>query len=433
MWQERRAPTTVHRANDPRQPYERDRARVIHSAAFRRLQSKTQILGTTEGDFHRTRLTHSMEVAQIGRGLLLMLQSRYPEQREWLPSIELLETISLAHDLGHPPFGHGGEAALNEMMHEYGGFEANGQTLRQLTRLEAHTPTYGLDLTRRSLLGVVKYPVYFEEVARTNWPTEQTDLSRRAWIPPKCIFQTEAPILDWLLKPFCPTDQQRFRAFQVPTQESHGQSVHLLLDTSLMELADDIAYGVHDLEDAVALRLITRTDWQELRANTEELWWQQQEIDNLEQQLFDRSKESGSWRKRAVGGLVHLLVNNVYLAEDPEFKHPLLRYRAKLSSQFMQFLQELKQLVYRHVILSRNVQSSTYRGHHIVTTLFQILSREAELLLPQPFQSRWKVAGTEAEARRVIADYVAGMTDSYANRMYERLLEPGKGSVFDRL
>ena len=116
-WQERRQHQFKTRSRDPRGAYERDRARVIHSAAFRRLQSKTQILGVLEGDFHRTRLTHSMEVAQIGRGLVLQLGKRFPNHQPLLPSLETVETLGLAHDLGHPPFGHGGEAALNCMMH----------------------------------------------------------------------------------------------------------------------------------------------------------------------------------------------------------------------------------------------------------------------------------------------------------------------------
>ena len=113
VWEERFSGESLERKDDPRTPFERDRARVIHSAAFRRLQSKTQILGTSEGDFHRTRLTHSMEVAQIGRGLLLVIERNQPLFQEWLPSTALLETICLSHDLGHPPFGHGGEVVCS--------------------------------------------------------------------------------------------------------------------------------------------------------------------------------------------------------------------------------------------------------------------------------------------------------------------------------
>ena len=170
IWKVRRAPAGVQRQDDQREEYERDRARVIHSSAFRRLQAKTQILGVLEGDFHRTRLTHSMEVAQIGRGLVLSLLRRYPELTDLLPRLEQIETTGLAHDLGHPPFGHGGETALNYAMSKYGGFEGNAQTLRILTKLESHTPEHGLDLTRRALLGILKYPAPYSKLQRTQLP-----------------------------------------------------------------------------------------------------------------------------------------------------------------------------------------------------------------------------------------------------------------------
>jgi dGTPase len=375
-----------------------------------------------------------MEVAQIGRGLRLMLGSRYPELEEWLPSLELLETISLAHDLGHPPFGHGGEIALNRMMIEASGFEGNGHTLRQLTRLEAHTPHFGLDLTRRTLLGVLKYPVLFSEVARRHWPSRQaTEIPRTAWYPPKCLFDHESEILAWILAPLPPTDRERFRSFEAPTENQNGRSRHMALDTSIMELADDIAYGVHDLEDAITLHLITRDHWREVQDKCDTGWWGQEGIEQLATQLFDTSEHSSSHRKQAVGGLVHLLVRSAKLQPDEEFLTPLLAWRAELSSDAQTFLEALKELVTRHVILSSNVQTSTYRGHHIVTKLFEILWTEAALLLPAAFQQRYHQAEDETEARRVVCDYIAGMTDNYANRMYERLLEPGKGSVFDRL
>lgn len=159
---ERRSNHTLERKNDHRTFSERDLARLIHSATFRRLQAKTQVLGIGEGDFHRTRLTHSMEVAQIGKGITKNLLSRCAEQQATdcvLPDSDLMFCVGLAHDLGHPPFGHGGEVALNFCMREHGGFEGNGQTLRILSKIEAHTPNYGLDLSRRVLLGVLKYPV----------------------------------------------------------------------------------------------------------------------------------------------------------------------------------------------------------------------------------------------------------------------------------
>jgi dGTPase len=156
--------------DDHRTPWERDYARVVHSAACRRLQAKTQVLGVGDGDFYRTRLTHSLEVSQIGVSItkrLFRLAQTVKRQRrdteldraalEHLPHPMLVRTICMAHDLGHPPFGHGGEVALNRCMLPYGGFEGNGQTLRIIAKLEKYPEAHGMNLTRRAVLGVIKY------------------------------------------------------------------------------------------------------------------------------------------------------------------------------------------------------------------------------------------------------------------------------------
>lgn len=137
-----------------------DYARVIHSAAFRRLQGKTQILNLGDGDFYRTRLTHSLEVAQIAGGLVQQLRGMAGDHpaAAVLPDRSMIQAIACAHDLGHPPFGHGGEVALNWCMADAGGFEGNGQTLRLLSRPLDAAPEPGVNLTSRSLLGVLKYP-----------------------------------------------------------------------------------------------------------------------------------------------------------------------------------------------------------------------------------------------------------------------------------
>ena len=159
LWSERQGNNT-RRPDEIRSEYERDLSRLIHSSAFRRLQSKTQVLGLGESDFYRTRLTHSMEVAQIGRGIVQYINEseRFSKYKEYLPNMSLITAICLAHDIGHPPFGHGGEVALNYCMREYGGFEGNGQTLRILGKLDKYTEKHGLNPTRRMLLGVLKYP-----------------------------------------------------------------------------------------------------------------------------------------------------------------------------------------------------------------------------------------------------------------------------------
>ena len=155
------------RENDYRTPYQRDRARIIHSAAFRRLQSKTQILAIRQNDYSRTRLTHSLEVAQIGNGIVHQLKHSSPADaafQKWFADDALIETVCLSHDIGHPPFGHGGEVALNFMMQDHGGFEGNAQSLRILGKRGSYSPTYGMDVTRRALLGILKYPVLYHDV-----------------------------------------------------------------------------------------------------------------------------------------------------------------------------------------------------------------------------------------------------------------------------
>lgn len=180
IWKKRRKPN-VKRENEHRSEYERDFARLVHCASFRRLQGKTQVLGLGDSDFYRTRLTHSMEVAQVGAAISDHMRSRIQKRQKifveenfntelprytinrLLPTAHLMSAIGLAHDLGHPPFGHGGEAALNYCMRHYGGFEGNGQTLRILSCLEKYVDGYGLNPTRRLLLGVLKYPVSYSQ------------------------------------------------------------------------------------------------------------------------------------------------------------------------------------------------------------------------------------------------------------------------------
>ncbi|MEC7886256.1 MAG: anti-phage deoxyguanosine triphosphatase [SAR324 cluster bacterium] len=436
-WKERRAPAGIQRQEDQREEYERDRARVIHSSAFRRLQAKTQILGVLEGDFHRTRLTHSMEVAQIGRGLVLNLQKRFPELNDLLPRLEQIETTGLAHDLGHPPFGHGGETALNCAMADYGGFEGNGQTLRILTRLESHTPENGLDLTRRTLLGVLKYPAPYSNLCSTSPPgttDKSVDLNfQHTWEPPKCFLDTEQEVFNWILAPLSNSDQVRFCEYTHPTRHSHGRSVHKALDTSLMNLADDIAYGIHDFEDGIVLRLLTPEHWQEVAKQLDQKWAEKNDLLKIETKLFTRTDNSGYSRRLAVGALVHALISSAELKLNEEFEEPLLGWNVVLPEEPQRFLKGLKEMVSRHVIQLNTVQAATFKGRKIVLSLFDALSAEPEMLLPSSFQLLWKEAKSDLQQKRIICDFIAGMTDQYANRFFERLFLPGHGSVFDRI
>ncbi len=436
-WKERRAPNGLQRPNDQREEFERDRARVIHSSAFRRLQAKTQILGVLEGDFHRTRLTHSMEVAQIGRGLVLNLAFRYPHLKDLLPTLEQIEINGLAHDLGHPPFGHGGEIALNFLMSGFGGFEANGQTLRILSSLESHTPKYGLDLTRRSLLGILKYPVPYSRLCRKKPPEENgsdnESIAVQDWKPPKCYLDTEEKVLNWIFLALTDSDRQLFCEQSFPTYHSHGFALNKALDTSLLNLADDIAYGVHDLEDGIVLRLLNLDHWETAVKNVDKKWAADNNLLDIENNLFSSTKDSGHSRKQAVGALVHGLVSSVELEKNENFEEPLLQWNAVLPQEPNNFLKSLQETVWHNMIQLNTVQAATYKGRKIVLSIFEALSSDPEMLLPRSFQSLWESAKSEQEQKRIICDYISGMTDQYANRFYQRLFLPGHGSVFDRL
>ena len=201
IWLERRLKKVSKRQQDHRDPFQRDRARILHSAAFRRLQSKTQVMGRGQSDFYRTRLTHSLEAAQIGSGISSQLRWKYPTLCHALfPDTDsLIEAICLAHDIGHPPFGHGGEVALHYMMRKHGGFEGNGQTFRIVARLEPFSEHHGMNLSRRTLLGLMKYPQILEQL---NQPRRNTDidnfrqLKASEWHPPKGLYSDDSEIID---------------------------------------------------------------------------------------------------------------------------------------------------------------------------------------------------------------------------------------------
>lgn len=195
IWEKRFEPNDTRAKTDIRSEWERDYARLVHSSAFRRLQSKTQVLGLGESDFYRTRLTHSMEVAQIGTGIVHWLKEKHKDDTEIstaLPCSALMNTICLAHDIGHPPFGHGGEVALNICMRDYGGFEGNGQTLRILSKLDKYTEKNGMNPTRRTLLGVLKYPASYNDTVQDSaygeLPNQRWLCKANKQLPPKMLF-----------------------------------------------------------------------------------------------------------------------------------------------------------------------------------------------------------------------------------------------------
>jgi len=389
-WNARRLPQE-RAPNDHRPFQERDRSRIIHCAAFRRLQAKTQVLGIGESDFHRTRLTHTMEVAQIGRGIVLELIAVGAKKMYWqfLPDAAQIEAICFAHDLGHPPFGHSGEIALNYAMQVSGGFEGNGQSLRIVSRMEPHTvvensnEVFALHLTRRTLLGILKYPAPYSRVNR-KVPPGSSHFPTKDWKPPKCYLDSENDIVhDWIFDVLSPSDRERFQALkEEPTDHKPGRTLHKSFDSSILELADDIAYGIHDLEDGISLKLISWNDFEEMGKDI--LKWaekcDQKYNKDLRSRLFGLEARSGS-RKLTIGSFIRQLIASIQVYEEAGFDSPLLKYRVKLNDGAKQFLDAVQDLIPKCIIRSQEVQTLEFRGRQIIASIFDALVSDPAYLL----------------------------------------------------
>ncbi|MFQ3267703.1 MAG: dGTPase, partial [Colwellia sp.] len=330
VWLARRLTKVTNRQDDHRDPFQRDRARILHSASFRRLQSKTQVMGSGQSDFYRTRLTHSLEAAQIGSGITAQLRYNQPQlSNELFPNTDsLIETICLAHDIGHPPFGHGGEIALNYMMRDHGGFEGNGQTLRIVARLETFSEHFGMNLTRRTLLGLMKYPQLIETLSKESKPSIATNfrqLKSYEWHPPKGLYSDDQDIIDWILAPLSKIDRALFQSktgqssnlenISLEDTNKHYKTRFKSLDCSIMELADDIAYGIHDLEDAIVTKVVNRDDFErEVIKKLQKIddAWLQEYSETLTEKLFS---DHHHLQKDAIGGLVNYLITAIKLTD----------------------------------------------------------------------------------------------------------------------
>ncbi|WP_101775791.1 anti-phage deoxyguanosine triphosphatase [Pasteurella oralis] len=443
IWQTRFIADTP-REKDHRPAFCRDRGRILHSAAFRCLQAKTQIHAIGENDFYRTRLTHSLEVAQIGSSLAAQMRfadafihlsnqlsveknDLQKQLKGLLPTNDLIESLCFAHDIGHPPFGHGGEVALNYMMRHHGGFEGNAQTFRLLTKLEPYTVEAGMNLTRRTILGIVKYPTILDQSSPQYAElslTENTDpryVKIMDWKPGKGLFRDDLPMFDWLLVPLSEYDRKLFGQWQKARSMANEilKTRFKSLDCSLMELADDIAYGVHDLEDAIVTGVVNLHQWQEaveaLKKSASD--WMRKNIESITANLFS---DQHYLRKNAIGALVNYFITSVRWTLTADFHEPLLRYNAELPTEVKAVLQVFKDFVRKYVILNVETQRIEYKGQRILTEMFQIFESDPERLLPRNTATRWKNAAEQGK-KRIICDYIAGMSDAYALRVYQQL------------
>jgi len=438
-WLERRS-GWKQRSDDGRSVGEIEYGRIVHSASFRRLQGKTQILNLGDSDFYRTRLTHSIEVAQIAVSVTAHLRknTRGGEIEPYLPEAAMIQAIGSTHDLGHPPFGHGGEVALNYCMRKFGGFEGNGQTLRILSTLEKHSEFCGADLTRRALIGTLKYPVVYE-LAKN--PALEPDLAKDTTVvklldrdkskPPKCFMKSEQRVVDWLLSPLSSSDRDMFVAFERSHKDDkHNTPLHKSFDCSIMDIADDIAFGVHDLEDVVALGLLTQ-DQVRREFNDEIACDFISGYSDYQSKRFDFISDlfmGGRKRKQVINRLVGYFIRNCFVAVCEGFSHPFLRFRLQMRPSAKIFLEALKAAVRKYVIFSASVQHLEFKGQQMVLAVFEACQTSPDKILPEEVRRSY-----DQDGMRAICDYVTGMTDTYLLRTYERLYSPRMGSIFDKL
>jgi len=360
--------------HEMRSPFQRDRDRIIHSTAFRRLKHKTQVFVYHEGDHFRTRLTHSLEVAQIARTIARALGL----------DEDLAEAVGLGHDLGHTPFGHAGEEALNAEMQAFGGFSHNDQTLRILTRLEhGYAEFDGLNLTWETLEGTVKH----------NGPLVGPGIERP--VPPSIA------------------EYDRLHPLGLDTFPGP--------EAQIAALADDIAYNNHDIDDGLRAGLFTVADLAEVPLvgpvfgevgarypGLDEARLIHEAIRRLiDRMVRDLVAETG--KRLARSGVK--TVDEVRRLREPV---------AAFSPEMRSHDQALKRFLYERMYRHYRVNRMSSKARRVVRELFQLFLAEPECL---PGEWRTLTRGTEPEAARIIADYLAGMTDRFALDEHRRLFD----------
>lgn len=394
-----------------RTPFERDRARVVHSASLRRLAAKTQVVAPGTDDFVRNRLTHTLEVAQVGRELGKKLGC----------NPDVVDTACLAHDLGHPPFGHNGEAALNEIAADIGGFEGNAQTLRLLTRLEAKAAhpngrSAGLNLTRASLDAATKYP----------WPRFDGGGKFGA-------YADDAEVFDWL--------------------RLGAPGRRLCLEAQVMDFADDVAYCVHDVEDAiVALRLnpgasLDSPVERDVVARLAREWYLRDADEDELLAGLDRLRAFGYWvaeydgSRRTLAALKDMtsqLIGRFCDAAEASThaaygSGSLTRYGADLvvPRETRVEIAIMKGLAAVYVMTARDREPVYVQQRELLHELVDELQKRAPDELEPAFRADWLAAEDDGARLRVLVDQVASLTDASAIEWHLRLTGVG-GSAGSR-
>ena len=458
---------------DTRSNFRRDFARLIHSPSFRRLQGKTQLFPGIESDFFRNRLTHSLEVAQIAKSIAQKFNSTDKYFRANPINLDIVETAALAHDLGHPPFGHNGEEALDFCMKKYGGFEGNAQTLRILACLEKRELSPGLSNGPDQLVGVDLRGKDFRNGLNLTYRTLASVLKYDKAIPlrrnrdsgvQKGYYSTEKDLVKTIKKNIL--NGKRFKGrFKT-------------IECSIMDIADDIAYSTYDLEDALKggfvdpldfvkvavleeyngiLRNVARGVSKKLNRNfsvkevTKTLFNSVREIfvidgaDTLDYQSISHrglyatvvSKISedvakcGYLRTRLTSSLVNEFISGVKVKLNRKIP-PLSE--VYLERNTLKKVEVLKHFTFEVIIMSSMLKVVQYRGDELVKTIFTALAGgKGNYLLPDDFKKLFTRFRLKSDKMRVICDFIAGMTDRYAVEFFNRLSSDNAQSIFKPL
>lgn len=394
-----------------RTPFERDRARIVHSAALRRLAAKTQVVGPQSDDFVRNRLTHTLEVAQVARDLARRLGC----------DPDVVETAALAHDLGHPPFGHNGERALDELCDSAGGFEGNAQTLRVLTRLEAKGThpdgsSAGLNLTRASLDASTKYPWLRADAPPSYGAHSDGTLRTTSKFG---VYDDDLPVFAWL--------------------REGTPGGRRCLEAQVMDLSDDVAYSVHDVEDGIVAGRIELTgldhdldavwatvrEWYlpdatdgDLVAAVERL----RALDAWPTSAYDGSRRSLAALKNLTSTLIGRFCQAATAATQERFgSEPLARYEADLVVPRQTWLEigVLKGIAAQLVMRAEDRRSLLDHQRTVLTDLVEHLLAHPERI-GEAFRHDLARAGSDPARLRVVVDQVASLTDASALAWHAR-------------
>lgn len=403
------------KGDEYRTPFQVDRDRIIHSSEFRRLQSKTQVFLPGEYDYYRTRLTHSIEVAQIGRSICNFIRVKNPAifSDDCFVDPDLVEFACLAHDLGNPPFGHPCEKQINQLMKKYGGYEGNAQTLRLITETfyKEGESKRGMNPCRATIDSVLKYKALFSQFEDPEHHfiyDEQEKFIR-------FVFNNQKDVL-----PGDPDQANNFRS----------------IECQIMDYADDAAYSVNDLADSISGRFITVEKLEKWAENN--LNWNERNNFGLVENMI-KSIKDGNYKRNFSAEIGELIsaVKVVANPNKPELPSNRYNYNITTAEEIKNKIKLYKKISTDLVFRSPQLHQVEFKGNYIITRILKIMFEnyvtniKPEKLLPEFTDKMLRLESSERVRARLVCDYISGMTDSYALRIYKRLFDPDYSSLGD--